>query len=441
MKRFSYARWFILISALTLLGAACAQQATDGGGGDGQDVETICNEDEFGCVEIGPDDPITIGTLLVITGENASLGQDSQNGTVLAVDYFGTDEWPGEEGGTILGHPVEFNHQDDGCSAEGGQAGATALRAEEQVVAVVGTSCSSAALGVADQILSEEGIALISPSNTGPDLTAEETHEDFYLRTAHNDLLQGAAVAQFAFEEEGLQTASTIHDGSPYADGLQQAFADAFSGLGGEILAQEAVQVGDTDFQPLLTDLAADSPEALYFPIFVAEGGLITQQARETAGLEDTVLMGSDGMFTPDWIEAAGPENAEGVFISGPDLTAFANPEFYDGEFLPAYEDKFGEEPQSVFHAHSFDAMMMITAAIEEAAIEGDDGSLTIPRTALKDALYATDFAGITGQISCNETGDCQQQATMAVFVVENGDFSTDPVFSVELNLADYIGG
>jgi branched-chain amino acid transport system substrate-binding protein len=439
MKRFTLARWLILISALALVGAACAQQPQQDGPADGG-AQATCDADEFGCVEIAEGDPITIGTLLVITGSDASLGQDSQNGTVLAVDYFGTDEWPGEEGGTILGHPVEFNHQDDGCSAEGGQAGASALAAEEQVVAVVGTSCSSAALGVADQILSEEGIALISPSNTGPDLTAEATHQEFYLRTAHNDLLQGAAVAQFAFEEQGLQTASTIHDGSPYADGLQQAFSDAFTGLGGEILAQEAVQVGDTDFKPLLTDLAADSPEALYFPIFVAEGGLITQQARETAGLEDTVLMGSDGMFTPDWIEAAGPENAEGVFISGPDLTAFANPEFYDGEFLPAYEDKFGEEPQSVFHAHSFDAMMMIAAAIEEAAIQ-EGGTTFIPRTALKDALYGTDFAGITGQISCLPTGDCQQTATMAVFVVEGGDFSADPVFSVELNLADFIEG
>jgi branched-chain amino acid transport system substrate-binding protein len=431
-------RTLAILGAFVLIGAACQQQAGDGDGDQAGGAQATCDADEFGCVEIAEGQPISIGTLLVITGSDASLGQDSQNGTVLAVDFFGTDDWPGEEGGTILGHPVEFNHQDDGCSAEGGQAGAQALAAEEQIVAVVGTSCSSAALGVADQILSDEGIPLVSPSNTGPDLTLPENHQPFYLRTAHNDLLQGAAVAQFAFEDQGLQTASTIHDGSPYADGLQQAFADAFSEAGGEILAQEAVQVGDTDFTSLLTDLAADTPEALYFPIFVAEGGLITQQARETEGLEDTTLMGSDGMFTPDWIEAAGPENAEGVFISGPDLTAFANPEFYENEFLPAYEEKFGEEPQSVFHAHSFDAMMMITAAIEEAAIQ-EGGTTFIPRTALKDALFATDFPGITGQITCNDTGDCQPEATMAVFVVENGDFSQDPVFSVKLNLADYL--
>jgi branched-chain amino acid transport system substrate-binding protein len=422
-------RLLALLSVVALLGAACAEdagdQVTDGDGAD------PCAEDEFGCVEVAAGDPIQIGTLLVITGENASLGQDSQNGSVLAADFF---ETPGQ----ILGHEIEWNHQDDGCSAEGGQAGAQALAAEENIVAVIGTSCSSAALGVADTILSEQGIALISPSNTGPDLTAEATHQPFYLRTAHNDLLQGAAVAHFLAQEEGAETLATIHDGSPYADGLQQAAADVFEADGGEVVTQEAVQVGDTDFGPLLTDIAAEEPDALFFPIFVAEGGLITQQARETAGLEDTILAGADGMFTPDWIEAAGAENAEGVFVSGPDLTAFADPDFYENEFLPAYEEKFGEEPQSVFHAHSFDAVNMLAAAIEEAAIENDDGSLTIPRTALTDALFATDgLEGITGTLSCNELGDCQQVATMAVFEVENGDFSESPVFSEELSLEE----
>ncbi|HYZ10731.1 MAG TPA: branched-chain amino acid ABC transporter substrate-binding protein [Actinomycetota bacterium] len=432
-------RLLAILSVVALVAAACAEEGDGGAQPDGGDDP--CAQDEFGCVEVASGAPIEIGTLLVITGSDASLGQDSQNGAVLATEFIGTDPWPGETAGEILGHPIEFNHQDDGCSAEGGQAGANALAAEENIVAVIGTSCSSAALGVADTILSDQGIPLISPSNTGPDLTAEATHQPFYLRTAHNDLLQGAAVAHFLLEE-GAQTLATIHDGSPYADGLQQAAADEFSAGGGEVVAQEAVQVGDTDFGPLLTDIAADPPDALYYPIFVAEGGLITQQARETSGLEDTLLAGSDGMFTPDWIEAAGPENAEGVFISGPDLTAFANPEFYENEFLPAYEEQFGEEPQAVFHAHAFDAMMMLVAAIEEVAIETDDGGLQIPRTALKDALLATEgFEGIVGAHTCNELGDCTPEATMAVFTVEGGDFTEDPVFTEELNLEEIIGG
>jgi branched-chain amino acid transport system substrate-binding protein len=425
MKKHKFV-WLTMFAALSLVMAACAGDEPAKKGKQPADGDP-CAADEFGCVEIAEGDPIQIGTLLVISGENASLGQDSQNGAVLAMDFRDT---PGE----IAGHPVEFNHQDDGCSAEGGQAGATALAAEPQIVAVIGTSCSSAALGVADTILSDAGIVLISPSNTGPALTDPATHQPFYLRTAHNDKLQGAAVANFAFNEAGWQTASTIHDGSPYADGLQQVFSDTFSSLGGTIARQEAVQVGDTDFKPLLTDLAADQLDGLYFPIFVAEGGLITAQARTVPGLADTELAGSDGMFTPDWIEAAGADNAEGVYISGPDLTALADPDFYENEFLPAYQEKFGEEPQSVFHAHSFDAMNLIADAIETVAIQ-EGGTTQIPRTALKDELFNVDgFEGITGNLTCDDNGDCQPCATMAVHQVAGGDFG-DPIYTEELCL------
>jgi branched-chain amino acid transport system substrate-binding protein len=397
----------------------------------------VCAADEFGCVEYAEGEPITVGSLLVISGANASLGTDSQYGVELAADYI--DGSFDGEAGQLLGRDIAFNHQDDGCTAEGGQAGAQALASDEKVVAVIGTSCSSAALGVADTILSDNGILIISPSNTGPALTDPAQHQEFYLRTAHNDLIQGAAVANFAIDL-GVSSAATIHDGSPYADGLQQAFADVFS-TGGTITKQEAIQVGDTDFNPVLTDIAADSPEMIYFPIFVAEGGLITQQARAIPELADTVLAGSDGMFTPDWITAAGAENANGVYISGPDLTALADPEFYTNQFLPAYEERFGQEPQSVFHAHAFDATNLVFQAIEQVAIE-EDGTLFVPRTALKDALYDVErYQGVTGELTCDDNGDCQSTATMAIVVVEDGEFSTEPVFSQTINLADVSGG
>jgi branched-chain amino acid transport system substrate-binding protein len=439
MQRRKWFVWTALVGVLLLVGAACAgDDEGDGTGDDGTPdaAAQACEDDEFGCVEIGPDDPIVLGTLLVISGANASLGQDSQNGAVLAGDFL--DGAFDGTAGDILGHTVEWNHQDDGCTAEGGQTGASALLADESVVAVIGTSCSSAALGVADQLLSDEGIVLISPSNTGPALTDPATHQPFYLRTAHNDKLQGAAVANFSFNDLEVQTAATIHDGSPYADGLQQVFADTLVELGGTITLQEAVQVGDTDFTSVLTDIAADAPDMLYFPIFVAEGGLITQQARQIPELADTILAGSDGMFTPDWIEAAGAENANGVYISGPDLSEIAgDPEFYENEFLPTYEEQFGEAPQSVFHAHSFDAANMLFQAVEEVAIETTDGGLAIPRTALKDALFATEgFEGLTGTLTCDENGDCQRTATMAVVIVENGEFSA-PVYTETLTLEE----
>ncbi len=417
-------KWLVLIallSALMLVAAACGddEEEPDAGGGDGGDPTAVCEEDEFGCVEVAEGDPIVLGTLLVISGENAQLGQDSQNGAVLGADYV--DGAFDGEAGEVLGHPIEFEHQDDGCSAEGGAAGAQALVADvERIVAVVGTSCSSAALGVADTILGDEGVVLISPSNTSPDLADPEQHHPFYFRTAHNDLIQGAEAARFVTEELGLTKAATIHDGSTYADGLQQAFADAFAASGGEITAQEAVQVGQKDMKPVLTQIAGTAPEFLFFPVFIPEGGAITSQARQTAELDGVELGGADGMFSPDYIEAAGADNAEGVYLSGPDLE-FAG-DFYADEFLPAYKDQFGETT-SVFHAHSFDAVAIVLDAIEQVAIE-DGGSLFIPRTALKDAIASTSgYAGIVGELTCDENGDCNPGASMSVSQVKNGDF------------------
>lgn len=407
-----------MLGVFALVGGACADDG-DGGDGGGGDILAQCEADEFGCVEVAEGDPITLGTLLVISGENAQLGQDSQNGAVLGADYI-----DGAFDGTaeLLGHAIEFEHQDDGCSAEGGTAGARSLVADkDRIAAVIGTSCSSAALGVADTILGDEGVVLISPSNTSPDLAGPD-HQPFYFRTAHNDLIQGAAVARFVSEELELTKAATIHDGSTYADGLQGAFADAFAEIGGEITAQEAVQVGQKDMKPVLTQIAGTGPEFLFYPVFIPEGGAITAQAREVAELDGVGLGGADGMLSPDFVEAAGPENAEGVYLSGPDLEFSGS--FYADEFLPAYEDQFGETT-SVFHAHSFDAVQIVLNAIEAVAGE-DGGTLYIPRTALRDAIAETSgYAGIVGELTCDENGDCNPGASMSVSQVKNGEFET----------------
>jgi branched-chain amino acid transport system substrate-binding protein len=420
-------RWSAVLVVLLLALAACQPdsggQATDepddtaaptttaGGDGDGDGgAAAECEADEFGCYEVAEGEPLVMGTALVITGANESLGLDSQYGAEVARTLRPE----------IAGHEVEFNHQDDGCSTEGGTAAARALLSEENIAAVIGTSCSSAGIPAAE-ILSAEGIMLVSSSNTAPSLTAPDTHEPFYARTAHNDSIQGAAMAQFVCEVLGFTTAATIDDGSAYADQLAAVFAEEFPNqCDGEITAEEAVSVGDTDFSGVLGNIAADSPEFLYFPIFVAEGALITQQARETPGLEDTVLGGADGILTPDWLEAAG-DAAEGAVLSGPDL-AFSG-DFYEADFLPAYTEVSGEDqPISVFHAHAFDAYNMLADAMEEVAFT-DGGTTYIPRTALRDAFLATEgFEGITGTLTCDENGDCAD-ARISVSEVQNGEF------------------
>ena len=350
--------------------------------------------DEFGCVEVAKGDPIRIATSFVISGPDESLGVDTLRGVEMAV----------EDNGEILDHKIEVVSEDSQCNPEGGQTVATKLAADEKIVAVIGTNCSSAARA-AIPVICQANIPMVSPSNTALDLTLSDRPADYhcYLRTCHSDVVQGAAAAKFAWEAKGAKTAATIHDGSLYADQLQQVFVENFIKLGGTITAQEAIAPTDTEMSPLLTRIAAGNPDIIYYPIFIAAGGHITKQAKEVPGLENTALMGADGMFSPDFLEAAGSA-AVGMYHSSPDFALF--PGRYQ-DFLTRHEEKYGEKVLAPFHAHAYDAASIIFAAIEEVA-EEQGGALYIGRKALRDALYATkNHQGMTGDLTCSEYGDC----------------------------------
>jgi len=353
-------------------------------------------EDPIGVVKIKPGEPIHIACWLAVAGSEASLGIDSKRGVEIAVE---------DKGRKLLGFPIKLSVQDTGCNAEGGQAAATKLAADPTVVVAIGSTCSSEARPGAP-ILWKASIVTVSPSNTAPELTSPNRGKDYdgFLRTAHNDKVQGAVAAEFAWKQLKIKRAATIHDGSPYAEQLQAVFVETFKKLGGTITSQEAVGATDTDMRPMLTKIATRKPDMIYYPIFIAAGGHITRQVKEIKGLEKVALMGADGIFSTDFYKAAG-ESAVGMYHSSPDFSAFA--EGYKA-FLEKHKKKYGEKPISVFHAHAYDAAMMISSAIEKVAKKAPDGTLYIGRKALRDVLYATkNFKGLTGNLTCNQYGDC----------------------------------
>jgi branched-chain amino acid transport system substrate-binding protein len=354
-------------------------------------------------------EPIHLVFWGVLSGADASLGIDSQRGVELAI---------AARGGELLGHELQLTSEDAQCSPEGGNTAASRIASDTTVVGLIGSSCSDETVG-GIELITNAGLTTISPSNTRPALTAPDRDETYagYLRTAHNDEFQGAKAAEFVFDSLGLTTAATIHDGSSYAQALQQVFADAFTELGGTITAQEAVGGEDTDMGPVLTTIAQSEPEFIYYPVFTGPFGFITSQVRDVAGLETVGLMAADAAFSAAAIEAAG-EDALDMYLSSPDKRQF--PEGY-AAFVTAHEEEYGEAPISIFHAHAYDAANMMMDAIEEVATEGEDGSLQIPLGALRDAIYATaDFQGITGTLTCNETGDCGAPA-IGVYQITQG--------------------
>ena len=379
---------FGLLSILVLAGISCGAQDFEAG--------------PLGAVEVSPGDDIQIRSMAVLTGIG-ELGIPSQRGVALAL----------ADHGPIKGHNVSMGAGLDSlCTAEGGRAAADTVTGDPRVVGVIGTTCSVAATA-ASPILSEAGLAMIAPSNTSPSLTSDlrgsagANYHSGYYRTANNDLYQARAVAQFAYRELELREMAAIHDGDPYTSGLTSAFTTAFEELGGSVVTA-AISRGDTDMVPTLTQIAAGSPDGLFFPLFPDEGAYVVQQIGQIAGLEDVTLIGGAALLVSEFLST--PE-LEGTYLPGPESSFGGNINEATGksgdELVADYREHYGEAPTSAYLAHAYDATTILLRAIEDVAV-ADEDTLFIDRAKLREALTSTTgFSGIIGTISCDEFGDC----------------------------------
>jgi branched-chain amino acid transport system substrate-binding protein len=370
--------------------------------------------DDIGVLVIPKGAPIQIGAYWVMSGADSALGIDEKRGVEIAIK---------DQGGTLVGHPIKLNVEDDGCNAEGGQTAATKLAASPNTAIVLGPACSSAATSGAP-ILWKAGITDIATATTAPRLTAPDRKPEYdgYMRTVYSDIDQGASDAKYVRDVLKTQKIVTIHDGSAYAQQLATVMGDNFKKLGGTVLSQEAVAPTDVDMHPVLTRIATEKPDVIYAPIFVAAGAQLLRQEKETPGLEKVPLIGSSGQMAPDLIEAAG-DAVVGYRITYPDVSPEAMGSGYP-KFVEAYKSAYGEAPISGYHANAYDAAELAFKAVGKVAKTDANGATYIGRKALRDAVLATKFEGVSGPIVCDAHGQCAQFKP-AVYEFTNGDPKT----------------
>ena len=380
-------RRILITLLLSLLAAACVPIRPQG--------------EDLGAVIVGPGEPIQLRSLSALSFV-ADLGVPSQRGAALAVaDY-----------GPIHGHPLALVGYDTRCSDTAAAAAADAVVGDPRVIGVIGASCSFASMTAAP-IISQAGLVMISPSNTAPSLTSDlrgnpgEYNRPGYFRVVGNDLYEAQAVAQFAYQDLGLRKIAAIHDGDPYTSGLVFACAAAFEEMGGA-MSIFSVSKGQTDMRSLLAEIAALSPDAVYMPLFPAEGGRILQQIHQLDDLSAAVRIGGAGLLTAEFLTI--PES-EGIYLPGPELEFDANRNQATGrggqELTRLYRETYQEENTSPYMFHAYDAATLLLQAIEEVAVVDGD-ALYVDRAALRAALSNTsNFSGVTGSLSCDRFGDC----------------------------------
>ena len=396
--------------------------------------DPVCDADPANCVTVGIGEPIYLGSLLFMED---SLGADTRNTIALALDYL-DGAFDGRDG-DVLGHPVDVVAETENCTARGGRAGARRLLLDADIVAVIGPNCSASAYRAASTVLSPRKVLMVSPTATSPLLTEPEGRERYFFRTAPNDLIQAAVLADFTTSRLKASTAATLATADPYSAVLADAYARALRAGGGSIVRRETVAAPD-GIPAAVARIAAARPDAVFLTLFEPTCSRVVRSLRAQPALARTPVVVSESCMVAPFFRGVGADTPD-LFGSVPNAIRTERDDFYRSAFLPAYRERFGAPPASAFAAQAFDATNLVVAAIRRVAVPLPGGALRINRADLRAAMLEVEgYEGLSGTLRCLASGDCVPNARISVYrgpAWPTGASGAQPVFSGSRALAD----
>jgi branched-chain amino acid transport system substrate-binding protein len=357
---------------------------------------------------------LVIGSDLPLQGASADASASSNDAIKLFLEQIG---------GKAGDYTVSLKEYDDSTAAKGAWDDAQcAKNAQEHVanaaeVAVMGTynsGCAKIILPVLNQDPTGP-MLMVSHANTNPGLTVAwdpgepekyyPTGAKNYARIIPHDVFQGSAAAQFAFTDRGVKSCAVLDDAQTYGQGVARAFEDEFKAQGGTVVLHESWDAKQSDYTSLMQKIKSAGADCLYLGgIYDNNGGTLVKNAVAVLGDNASFFkMAPDGFSGYPDLQAM-PE-AEGLYMSfaGKSLDAMLKDSGKGGEFVKAYQTKYGKDPVSSYAIYAAAAVQFITKAI--AASDGT-------RKGVTDAVFAGEKLCVTDEESITGVGYCIDPAT-----------------------------
>lgn len=342
---------------------------------------------------------VKIGQSSPLTGPQAHIGKDNDNGVRLAIDEINATK------PVIDGKAVTFEVMSEDDQADPKTATIVAQRMiDEGIVGVVGHLNSGATIP-ASKVYADNDIPQISPSATAIKYTAQGFKTAFRVMT--NDEQQGKVLGAYA-AKLGKKVA-IVDDQTAYGQGLAAEVEKAAKAAGAEVVAVEHTNDKATDFSAILTSIKGKAPDVIFFGGMDPQGAPMAKQMRQL-GMKAQFL-GGDGLQTPKFIELAGAD-AEGAIASIPGLPIEKMPKGAD--FKKKFEEKYGQI--QLYAPYAYDAAYVMVDAMQRA-------NSTDPVKYLPE-LGKTSFEGVTGKIGFDAKGDLTS-GPITLYTVKGGKWET----------------
>ena len=355
---------------------------------------------------------VKVGSVAAVTGPVAETVAPIVGARNLAAQHVN------DQGGLLDGATYRLVLGDSQCDPKAAVDAATKVVNVEQVVAVIGATCSGGTNAMAQSVTIPAGVVSVSDSATAPSISELEDN-DLVFRVAPSDAYQGEVMARLAIDS-GLKTLALTYSNDDYNAGLAAVFEQSFQDLGGEITANQMHEPNKASYRSELSTLAGQPADGLALFAYYGGSGITVIRNSLENGLFETFLA-ADGMANEAVIEQIGPDALrDHLFITLP-ASDTENPSF---QAFAAEAERVGVEPAAAFVAHGYDATFLIALAIEKAgaadratigealrAVAGPPGTIIRPGewTKAKEAIAAGDevnYEGASGPVDFDENGD-----------------------------------
>jgi branched-chain amino acid transport system substrate-binding protein len=340
-------------------------------------------------------DSVSIGAIFPLSGPVAFYGNESRDGAQLAIDEINA-------AGGLLGKKLVLLSEDDEGDAAKAVNAFTKLTTRDKVSFIIGSSTSGPTQAMSTLAQSSK-VVLISPSATNINVTKAG---DYIFRACFIDPFQGVVGADFAYSTLGSRRAAVLYDaGADYNTGLADSFKNQYKALGAQLVADEAYQTGDVDFNAQITRIKSGNPDVVYLPNYYNDVSLQAKQLRDQG--VTCALIGGDGWDS--LTDNAGDEILNGFWSSG---FASDTTDPKGVAFVKAFQTKYNRLA-SQFAALGYDTMMLV--------IDGIKASGSIDPSVVKDAMAKISGSYVTGNIRYDSDRNPIKGAAILEIVKQNG--------------------
>jgi branched-chain amino acid transport system substrate-binding protein len=363
------------------------------------------------------DKSLTIGLSLPFTGADAHDAELIKDGAMLAIDEANA-------AGGVAGYKINVLVLDDGTATAGqydpAQAATNARKmvADDSLVAAIGPQMSGSGKAMSP-ILSQGGLATVTPSSTNPDITNPKFAAQYrpagkaiYFRTVTTDAFQGPNMANYMADTLKVKSVYVLDDSGAYGVGIANAFEEQAKKRGITVLGHDQLNPKEADYATTLTKIKALNPEAIYYGGVGQAGVKLVKQAYDI--IPKVLKAGGDGMYSAEVLKGAGFPAAEGWYATIAAPNVLENPDA--APMIERFAKKYNQQPSN-YSITAYDAALVILDAVKRVAASGKD----VTREAVRDAIQDSHVKTLQGEVAFDTNGDIENRV-ISVFQISRND-------------------